>query len=132
VITRALHIYVFYCKTRISRLCICILLQVGLELLGCFVVVNGLVAKPELTGRKGTAMSFDDDKGRYSVELHGSSTSFMSKPSNLLPTVASAAAQNIYFIEYVLKYLIIFYFSILCTTKALLTYICYCRPRRRQ
>jgi hypothetical protein len=32
-------------------------------LLGVSVVINGLVGKPELNGRKGTAVSFDDDKG---------------------------------------------------------------------
>ena len=36
-------------------------------MLGRRVVINGLVAKPELNGRTGTAVSFD--KGRYSVEL---------------------------------------------------------------
>ena len=41
-----------------------VLLQVGLELPGVSVVINGLVAKPELNGRKGTAVSFDEDKGR--------------------------------------------------------------------
>ena len=60
-----------------------ILLQVGLELLGVSVVINGLVAKPELNGRRGTAVSFDDDKGRYSVEIDGSSTSFTINPCNL-------------------------------------------------
>jgi hypothetical protein len=64
-----------------------ILLQVGLELLGVSVVINGLVGKPELNGRKGTAVSFDDDKGRYSVEIYGSSTSFMINPCNLSPWV---------------------------------------------
>jgi len=43
-----------------------------------------LVAKPELNGRAGTAVSFDDDKGRYSVELFDTSSSFMIKPCNLL------------------------------------------------
>jgi hypothetical protein len=33
-------------------------------LLGSRVVIHGLVAKPELNGRAGTAVSFDDDKGR--------------------------------------------------------------------
>jgi len=48
------------------------------------VVVNGLVAKPELNGRTGTVISFDGDKGRYSVEL--SDCFVMIKPCNLLPT----------------------------------------------
>jgi serine/threonine protein kinase len=52
-------------------------------LLGRRVVINGLVAKPELNGRAGTAVSFDDDKGRYLVELDD--TSLMIKPCNLLP-----------------------------------------------
>jgi hypothetical protein len=54
-------------------------------LLGRRVVINGLVAKPELNGRTGTAVSFDDDKGRYSVELDGTSSSLLIKPCNLLP-----------------------------------------------
>ncbi len=66
-------------------------------LLGGRVVINGLVAKPELNGRAGTAVSFDDDKGRYSVELDESSSFMiggaflnpMIKPFNLLPTVCS-------------------------------------------
>ena len=51
-------------------------------LLGRCVVINGLVSKPELNGRAGTALSFDYDKARYSVELDGTS-SFMVKPCNL-------------------------------------------------
>ena len=49
-------------------------------------VINGLVAKPELDGRTGTAVTFDDDKGRYLVELDDTS-SLMIKTCNLLPTV---------------------------------------------
>ena len=45
-------------------------------LVGKRVVINGLVAKPELNGRTGTVVSFDDDKARYSVELDDTS-SFM-------------------------------------------------------
>ena len=51
------------------------------------VVINGLVTKPELNGRVGTALSLDDDKGRYSVELDEASNSFMIKPCNLFLTV---------------------------------------------
>ena len=50
-------------------------------------VINGLVAKPELNGRTGTAVSFDDDKGRYSIELDDTSSSLLIKPCNLSPTV---------------------------------------------
>jgi ubiquitin C len=60
-------------------------------LLGRRVVINGLVAKPELNGRTGTAVSFDDAKGRYSVELDETS-SFMIKPCNLLPTPVCSVA----------------------------------------
>jgi hypothetical protein len=70
-------------------------------LLGRRVVINGLVAKPELNGRTGTAVSFDDDKGRYSVELDDTS-SFMIKPCNLLPTVYSVALCSLLF-SYTLK-----------------------------
>jgi hypothetical protein len=51
------------------------------------VLTHGLVAKPELNGRPGTALSFDDDKGRYSVELDDTSSSLVIslKPCNLLP-----------------------------------------------
>ena len=57
--------------------------RVPTPLLGRRVVINGLVAKPELNGRTGTAVSFDDDKGRYSVELGDTSSSLMIKPCNL-------------------------------------------------
>jgi hypothetical protein len=59
------------------------------QLLGKRVIIKGLAAKPELNGRIGTAVSFDDDKGRYSVELHETS-SFMIKPANLLPAEEDA------------------------------------------
>jgi hypothetical protein len=59
-------------------------------LLGRRVVINGLVAKPELNGRTGTAVSFDDAKGRYSVELDNTSSSLMIKPCNLLPVCSVA------------------------------------------
>jgi hypothetical protein len=62
-----------------------------MSLLGRRVVIIGLVEKPELNGRKGTALSFDDDKGRYLVELDQSSASLMIKPCNLSPAVCSAA-----------------------------------------
>ena len=61
-------------------------------LLGSRVVINGLVAKPELNGRTGTAVRFDDDKRRYSVELDGISSSVMIKPCNLLPTPVCSVA----------------------------------------
>ena len=57
-------------------------------LLGKRVFINGLAAKSELNGRTGTAVSFDDAEGRYSVELDwshdGTFSSFMIKPCNLL------------------------------------------------
>ena len=52
-------------------------------LLGCFVVINGLAAKPELNGCRGKTLSFDDEKGRYSVELDGTCDSYMIKTCNL-------------------------------------------------
>jgi hypothetical protein len=63
------------------------------------VVIHGLVAKPELNGRTGTALSFDDDKGRYSVALDDASSSLMIKPCNLcLPkkTVCSVVLCNLF------------------------------------
>jgi ankyrin repeat protein len=56
-------------------------------LLGRRVAIIGLVAKPEFNGRTGTALSFDDDKERYSVELDKCSSLMMLKPWNLLPEV---------------------------------------------
>ena len=53
------------------------------QLLGRLVVISGLLAKPELNGRTGTAMSYDDDKGRYCVKLDQTSTSLIIKPCNL-------------------------------------------------
>ena len=67
------------------------------QLLGSRVVINGLVAKRELNGRACTAVSFDEDKGRYSVELDGTSSSLMIKPCNLLPTVCSLALCSLLF-----------------------------------
>ena len=43
-------------------------------LVGKRVVVNGMISKPELNGRGGTAISFDDGKGRYSVRLDSGET----------------------------------------------------------
>jgi hypothetical protein len=60
-------------------------------LLGRRVVIDGLVAKPELNGRTGTAVSFDIAKGRYSVELDDT-TSLMIKSCNLLPTTVCSVA----------------------------------------
>jgi hypothetical protein len=71
-------------------------------LLGRRVVICGLVAKPELNGRTGTAVSFDDDKGRYSVELDETcaslmiSASLMMKPCNLFRTVCSVALCSVF------------------------------------
>ncbi len=51
--------------------------------MGKRVVINGIVAKPELNGRADTAVGFDDDKGRYWVELDEVCPTFMIKPGNL-------------------------------------------------
>jgi hypothetical protein len=67
-----------------------------MSLLGRSVVINGLVAKPHLNGHTGTALSFDDDKGRYLVELDQSSASLMIKPCNLLPAVCSVALCSLF------------------------------------
>jgi ankyrin repeat protein len=56
------------------------------------VLTHGLVAKPELNGRTGTAVSFDDDTGRYSVELDETSSSFMIKPCNLSSMVCAVCS----------------------------------------
>jgi hypothetical protein len=60
-------------------------------LLGRRVLIKGIVAKPELNGRTGTAVSFDDDKGRYLVELDETSSALMIQPCNLSPVVCSLA-----------------------------------------
>jgi hypothetical protein len=56
-------------------------------LLGRRVVINGLVSKPKLNGRTGTALTFDEGKGRYSVENDKTCISFLIKSCNLLSTV---------------------------------------------
>ena len=66
-------------------------------LLGRRVVINGLVAKPEHNGRTGSAVSFDEDAGRYSVELDDTSSSLVIKPCNLhssLPQVVSSSSSE--------------------------------------
>ena len=35
------------------------------------VVINGLSSRPEFNGTKATAVSFDESKGRYNVEIPG-------------------------------------------------------------
>jgi hypothetical protein len=64
-------------------------------LVGRRVVINGLVGKPDLNGRTGTAVRFDDDKERYAVQLHDTS-SFMIKPCNLLPVVCITSVLWLY------------------------------------
>ncbi len=57
-------------------------------LLGRRVFITGLVAKPHLNWSTGTAVSFDDAKGRYAVKLKlEKNSSFMIKPSNLSPVI---------------------------------------------
>jgi hypothetical protein len=63
-----------------------------MPMVGRRVLIVGLVAKPELNGRTGTALSFDDDKGRYSVELDEPSSSMLIKPCNLLPQVCGVCS----------------------------------------
>jgi hypothetical protein len=62
------------------------------SLFGSRVVINGLVGKPDLNGHTITVLNFDDDKGRYSVELDGTSSSLMIKPCNLLLTPVCSVA----------------------------------------
>jgi len=63
-----------------------------MSMVGRRVLIVGLVAKPELNGRAGTALSFDDDKGRYSVKLDEPSSSMLIKPCNLLPQVCGVCS----------------------------------------
>ena len=51
-------------------------------LVGKQVLVHGLVAKPELNQRTGTAAGWDSERGRYSVRLQDGSTVAL-KPANL-------------------------------------------------
>ena len=52
-------------------------------LVGRRVMLQGLTAKPELNGRGGVAFSFDANRGRYQVRVHGSGATLSVKPSNL-------------------------------------------------
>ena len=52
------------------------------RLVGEQVLVHGLVAKPELNDRTGTAAGWDSERGRYSVRLRDGSTVAL-KPANL-------------------------------------------------
>ena len=51
-------------------------------LVGKQVLVHGLVAKPELNDRTGTAAGWDSERGRYAVLLQDGSTVAL-KPANL-------------------------------------------------
>jgi hypothetical protein len=64
-------------------------------LLGSRVLIKGLVAKPELNGRTGTAVRFDDDEGRYWVELDDTSSSCMIKPCNVLPAGCTPSIEGV-------------------------------------
>ena len=44
----------------------------------------------QLHGRTGTAVTFDNDKGHYSVAIDGTSSSLLIKPCNLSPMVCQA------------------------------------------
>jgi hypothetical protein len=46
------------------------------------VLVHGLVVKPELNDRMGTAAGWDSERGRYSVRLQDGSTVAL-KPADL-------------------------------------------------
>jgi len=83
-------------------------------LVGRSVAIQGLVAKPELNGRTGSAVSFDYDKGRYSVELDDDGSSFMIKPCNLLLTGVYCGYMYLFF-------------TYAYMAKALLMYSFYCR-----
>ena len=83
-------------------------------LVGRSVVVQGLVTKPELNGRTGSVVSFDYDKGRYSVELDDDASSFMIKPCNLLLTGVYCGYMYLFF-------------TYAYMAKALLMYSFYCR-----
>ena len=61
-------------------------------MVGRRVLIVGLVAKPEFNGRAGTALSFDDDKGRYFVEFDEPSSSMLIKPCNLEQQVCSVGS----------------------------------------
>ena len=63
-------------------------------LLGCCVVINGLASKPELNGCRGKTLSFDAEKGRYSVELDATSDSYMIKTCNLARDTESATTSR--------------------------------------
>ena len=51
-------------------------------LVGKQVLVHGLVAKPELNDRTGTATGWDSERGRYTVRLQDGNTVAL-KPANL-------------------------------------------------
>ena len=53
------------------------------DLLGRRVKIDGLASKPELNGTFGTAISFDDVKGRYNVKLEATAEMMALKPANV-------------------------------------------------
>ena len=50
-------------------------------------------SRADLNGKRGTAVSFDTDKGRYRVRVRGSDMYL--KPSNLLPVPETGAPSSI-------------------------------------
>jgi hypothetical protein len=50
---------------------------------GSEVTLVGLASRPELNGKVGVVRSFDNDSGRYAVEVEGESKAMSIKPGNL-------------------------------------------------
>ena len=60
------------------------------SLVGQRVVIDGLSSKPELNGATAIAVSFDDAKGRYNVQIESTSAVMALKPGNLTPVSAES------------------------------------------
>ena len=61
-------------------------------LVGRRVRIDGLASKPELNGTEGTAVAFDDSKGRYNVKLDANNSFMSLKPANLTAADGGAGA----------------------------------------
>uniref|UniRef100_A0A7S3FH35 Uncharacterized protein n=1 Tax=Haptolina ericina TaxID=156174 RepID=A0A7S3FH35_9EUKA len=60
-------------------------------LVGRRVYIAGLASKPELNGKQGFAVSFNDDNGRYNVSIDGHTDVMALKPVNVLPVEGAGA-----------------------------------------
>lgn len=70
---------------------------------GACVVIGGLQGRPELNGKQGTVLSFDDVRGRYAVRVGGGSESVLLRRANLTAATASVGDHGLASLAWALR-----------------------------